>query len=94
VGDYWSEELGVTYRLGIEDGNLKLAAVLDRSGLPRANNFLPNDLRHAGTDEFAIGHRSVTLKFKRDGQGAASEFVLDAGRTTGMTFTRLGTSPP
>jgi len=92
VGDFWSEELGVTYRLRIEDGNLKLTAVLDRAGLPRANNFLPNELRHAGTDEFAIGRRSATLKFKRDGQSAASEFVLDAGRTTGMTFTRLGTS--
>jgi CubicO group peptidase (beta-lactamase class C family) len=92
VGDYWSEELGVTYRLGIQDGNLKLAAVLDRAGLPRANNFLPNDLRHAGTDEFAIGGRSATLKFKRDGTGAPSEFVLDAGRTAGMTFTRLATS--
>jgi len=92
VGDYWSEELGVTYRLGIQDGNLKLAAVLDRAGLPRANNFLPNDLRHAGTDVFAIGGRSATLKFKRDGMGAPSEFVLDAGRTAGMTFTRLATS--
>jgi CubicO group peptidase (beta-lactamase class C family) len=92
VGDYWSEELGVTYRLGIQDGNLKLAAVLDRAGLPRANNFSPNDLRHAGTDEFAIGGRSATLKFKRDGTGAPSEFVLDAGRTAGMTFTRLATS--
>jgi CubicO group peptidase (beta-lactamase class C family) len=92
VGDYGSEELGVTYRLGIQDGNLKLAAVLDRAGLPRANNFLPNDLRHAGTDEFAIGGRSATLKFKRDGLGAPSEFVLDAGRTTGLTFTRLATT--
>jgi CubicO group peptidase (beta-lactamase class C family) len=92
VGDYWSEELGVTYRMGIQDGHLKLAAVLDRAGLPRANNFSPNDLRHAGTDEFTIGGRSATLEFKRDGMGAASGFVLGAGRTTGMTFARLATS--
>jgi hypothetical protein len=92
VGDYWGEELGVTYRLGIEDGNLKLVALLDRSGLPRTNSFSPNDLRPAGADEFSIGGGSATFKFKRDAQGAPSEFALDAGRTTGVTFTRSGTS--
>ena len=92
VGDYWAEELGVTYRLAIVDGNLKLAAVLERSGLPRANNFSPNDLRPAGADQFTIGGENVTVKFKRDGGGAASEFELDAGRTTGMIFSRLATA--
>jgi CubicO group peptidase (beta-lactamase class C family) len=92
VGDYWAEELGVTYRLAIVDGNLKLAAVLERSGLPRANNFSPNDLRPAGADQFTIGGENVTIKFKRDGGGAASEFELDAGRTTGVIFSRLATA--
>jgi CubicO group peptidase (beta-lactamase class C family) len=90
VGDYWGEELGVTYRLGIADGNLKLVAVLDRSGLPRANNFSPNDLRPAGTDQFTIGADGLEIKFKRDGKGATAAFELDAGRTTGVTFVRAG----
>src|SRR3984893_9623898 len=92
VGDYWSEELGVTYRLGIEDGNLKLVAVLDRSGLPRTNSFSPNDLRPAGADEFSIGGGAATFTFKRDAQGVPSEFALDAGRTTGVNFARSRTS--
>jgi CubicO group peptidase (beta-lactamase class C family) len=89
AGDYWGEELGVTYRLGIVDGNLKLAAVLDRSGLPRTNNFSPNELRPAGVGQFTIGGNGVTVKFKRAGSGAPSEFELDAGRTKGVIFARL-----
>jgi CubicO group peptidase (beta-lactamase class C family) len=92
VGDYWSEELGVTYRLGIGDGNLKVVAVLDRSGLPRTNSFSPNDLRPAGADEFSIGGGAATFTFKRDAQGVPSEFALDAGRTTGVIFARSRTS--
>jgi CubicO group peptidase (beta-lactamase class C family) len=88
VGDYWGEELGVTYRLEMVNGNLKLAAVLDQSGLPRTNNFSPNELRPAGADQFTIGGESVTMKFKRAGNGVPSEFELDAGRTTGVIFSR------
>jgi hypothetical protein len=92
TGDYWSEELGVTYRLGISDGNLKVIATLDRSGMPRTNAFLPNELRPTGDDQFTMAGKSITMKFKRDGNGAASEFTLDAKRTTGVTFTRVGTA--
>ena len=90
VGDYWGEELGVTYRLAIADGNLRVAGILDRSSLPRTNHFSPNELRPAGDDQFTIGGEFVTVKFKRDAKGAASEFELDAGRTAGVTFTRVG----
>ena len=89
AGDYWGEELGVTYRLGVTDGNLKVVAILDRVGLPRVNNFSPNELRSTGGDQFAIGAEAMIVKFKRDGKGAASEFELDAGRTTGVMFTRM-----
>jgi CubicO group peptidase (beta-lactamase class C family) len=88
VGDYWGEELGVTYRLGMADGSLELLAVLDRSGLPRKNNFSPNELRPTGADKFTVGGNFITMDFKRDAKGAASGFVMDAGRTTGVTFTR------
>jgi CubicO group peptidase (beta-lactamase class C family) len=89
AGDYWAEELGVTYRLGLADGNLKVAGILDRSGLPRTNHFSPSELRPAGDDRFTIGSDFVTVKFKRDGTGAASGFELDAGRTAGVAFTRV-----
>jgi len=92
VGDYWGEELGVTYRLGIADGNLSVEAILDRSGLPRMNHFSPNEFRPAGDDQFTIGNDFVTVKFKRDDRGGASGFELGAGRTTGVAFTRAGTT--
>jgi CubicO group peptidase (beta-lactamase class C family) len=88
AGDYWSDELGVTYRLGTSDASVKLIAVLDRSGFPRVNNFSPNQLRPAGADKFKVGREFVTISFQRDAQGATSGFLLDAGRTTGMSFRR------
>ncbi len=88
TGDYRSDELGVAYRLGIKDGHLKLIAVRDASGLPRANNFLPSELRSAGSDKFKVGVASVTISFQRDAKGTPAGFTLDAGRTTGMTFRR------
>src|SRR6266481_1650180 len=54
AGDYWSEELGVIYRLGLSDGSIKVAAVLDASGTPRVNNFR-NEMRATGADEFEVG---------------------------------------
>lgn len=94
AGNYWSEELGVSYRLAVADGSLKVLAVLDRSGLPRANNFSPNELRPAGRDNFTIGGDSITMDFKRDAKGEAQGFVMDAGRTTGVIFKRAETTAP
>jgi CubicO group peptidase (beta-lactamase class C family) len=88
AGDYRSDELGVRYRLGIQDGNMKVVAVLDFSGLPRANNFSPSELRSAGADKFKVGDGSATIRFQRDSKGATTGFTLDAGRTKGMSFKR------
>jgi CubicO group peptidase (beta-lactamase class C family) len=87
AGDYWSEEMGVTYRLAVRDGALKVVAVQDKIGIPRANNFAKDEFRPTATDVFTFGEDGLTVKFKRDG-GAPSEFELDAGRSTGITFRR------
>jgi CubicO group peptidase (beta-lactamase class C family) len=88
AGDYWSEELGVTYRLGTANGKINIVGVLDRSGFPRANNFSHSELQPVGTDRFRIGSELIIMSFERDTQGAATGFTVDAGRTTGMTFRR------
>ncbi len=88
AGDYWSEEMGVTYRLAVRDGALKVVAVQDKIGIPRANNFAKEDFRPTATDVFAFGDDGLTVKFKRDG-GTPSEFALDAGRSTGIVFRRV-----
>jgi CubicO group peptidase (beta-lactamase class C family) len=87
-GDYWSEELGVTYRLGVRDAQMKVLAIVDRSGLPRANSFARNEVRPTGKDKFSVGTEFVTFNFQRDAPGKATGFVVDAGRTTGMKFVR------
>jgi hypothetical protein len=78
----------VSYRLAVHDGALKVVAVLDKTGIPRANNFAKEEFRPTATDVFTVGEDGMTVKFKRDG-GAASEFQLDAGRSTGIIFRRM-----
>jgi len=88
AGDYWSEELGASYRLGVADGRIKILAVVDGSGSPRGNNFSADVLRAVGSDEFEVGKSGVTLHFQRGAKQAASGFMLDAGRTKGIIFQR------
>ena len=91
AGEYWCEELGASYRLGVVDGKIKVVSVMDASGAPRANPFTKDVLRSTGTDEFEVGKSGVTLHFARGAQGT-SGFTLDAGRTKGLAFTRQGKS--
>jgi len=88
AGDYWSEEMGVTYRLAVRDGALKVVAVQDKIGIPRANNFAKDEFRATATDVFTVGEDGLIVKFKHDG-GAPSEFELDAGRSVGIVFRRV-----
>jgi CubicO group peptidase (beta-lactamase class C family) len=88
AGDYWSEEMGVSYRLAVRDGALKVVAVMDRIGIPRANNFAKEEFRPTGVDVFTVGEDGMTVKFKHDGD-TPSEFELDAGRSTGIVFRRV-----
>jgi CubicO group peptidase (beta-lactamase class C family) len=91
TGEYWSDELGASYRLAVSDGKLKVTAILDGSGAPRVNNFLREVLRPTGAEEFQVGKAGVTLHFKRTPQ-AATGFTLDAGRTKGLEFIRKSPS--
>jgi CubicO group peptidase (beta-lactamase class C family) len=87
-GDYWSDELGVAYRLGTVDGGLKIMSVLDASGLPRNNAFLNEGLRPTANNEFLVGKTGVALQFQGDLKQPAGSFTLDAGRTRGIIFQR------
>ena len=87
-GEYWSEELGVAYRLGVTDGRIKVLSVVDASGSPRVNNFSSDVLRAVGAGEFEVGKSRVILHFQGDAKQPASAFTLDAGRTKGMAFKR------
>ena len=90
AGDYWSQELGVTYRLNVVDGKIKIVAVLDGSAAPRVNNFTKDALKPTGTREFQVGKSGVTLRFQRSASGGGpTGFALDAGRTKELVFARV-----
>lgn len=88
VGDYWSTELGVVYRMGIADGSLKVVALLDGAGTLRTNNLPLKPFVTTGIDTFSMEKTPITIHFQRDSNQLVKGFTLDAGRTRGMTFSR------
>ncbi len=87
AGDYWSDELGVTYRLAVAGGALRLARVLDASGWPRSLDLPDNSLKPSGSDQFDAAF-GLKLHFSEDAAHRIAGFTLDAGRTKGMMFLR------
>ena len=88
AGDYWSEELGVSYRMSIAGSQLKLQAILDAAGLPRQNNLSAQGFRATGSDEFEVSGTPGVLHFKRNDKNSVRGFRLDFGRSEGMDFVR------
>src|SRR5260370_3368293 len=87
-GDYWSDELGVAYRLGIVDGKLKVVALLDATGSPRSGNLPAIAFEATAADKFEMNEERIAIQFERDQRQGVKGFTLDAGRTRGMIFTR------
>ncbi len=87
-GDYWSDELGVAYRLGIVDGKLKVIALLDAAGSAHTGNLPALAFEATAADKFEMNEERIMIQFERDQQQGVKGFTLDAGRTRGMIFTR------
>jgi hypothetical protein len=88
AGDYWSGELGATYRLVIADGKLKIVGILDGGGFMHTSTLTPDGFAATGPDEFSAIKMGITIRFQRDSNQAINGFKLDAGRTLGMIFVR------
>lgn len=88
AGEFASDELGVTFRLAMVDGKLKLIAMEDVAGFKRTGGIPLNELRPVLPDEFEITGTPVTLRFQHGANHAVTGFALDAGRTRGMMFAR------
>ena len=89
AGDYWSEDLGVSYRVAVAGAQLKLEAILDAAGLPRQNNFSTQGFRATGPDEFEVSGTPGVLHFKQNDKNAVNGFRLDFGRSEGLDFVRV-----
>ncbi|HET8923963.1 MAG TPA: serine hydrolase domain-containing protein [Candidatus Acidoferrum sp.] len=87
-GDYWSDELGVAYRLDVVDGRLKIAALLDAAGLSHTGNIPKEAFEPTAPADFQMEETGIAIHFQRDQQQSVKGFTLDAGRTRGVIFTR------
>ncbi|HKO05254.1 MAG TPA: serine hydrolase domain-containing protein [Candidatus Acidoferrales bacterium] len=94
AGDYWSDELRVTYRLAIDDGRLMMSDIIGADGVPRRGGIPKKEFQPIAADEFKQSRPQMTLRFTRDAGGAVAGFMLDAGRTRGMAFARSDKKPP
>ena len=78
VGDYWSEELGVAYRIEKRDGSL---AVRQRSGA--WVSLLPT-----GMDRFDAEQGGAAIEFTRNGASEITEVKVSGGRIRKVRFVR------
>jgi CubicO group peptidase (beta-lactamase class C family) len=78
AGDYYSDELDVTYRLVAKEGGL----VLHRPNM-RDASLLVQD-----RDTFRAPGDGIVLRFEPSGSAPASSFTVQAGRVTNIRFRR------
>ena len=84
IGDFYSEELDVTYHLATDRGALGV----------RIGRWLPLELEPAGPDTLVgrfpawTGPRRVELTFTRGARGTVTGFALSAGQARDITFIR------
>jgi len=88
TGDYWSEELGVAYRLRLASDKLVLDKILLTGGIPRSSGSEGKPFVPVGKNEFRLTAVGLEIRFQFDAAGQPVSFTLDAGRTKGMIFKR------
>jgi hypothetical protein len=76
IGEYFSDELGVSVRIVARDGELYYSS----------GHEARKELRPLSTDNFDSGSQRLT--FIRDSSGRVVQFRLDAGRVSNMLFVR------
>jgi CubicO group peptidase (beta-lactamase class C family) len=79
VGDYWSDELRVAYRLEIRDGEL---GTRHRSGA--WVRFLPTD-----ADRFDTDPGGLAIAFTRNAAAEVAELKVSGGRMRNLRFSRI-----
>jgi CubicO group peptidase (beta-lactamase class C family) len=86
VGDYYNDELQVTYKVTLEKDRLYLRKGYGRIG----NNFRSRDeLVPTIKDHFNGG--SISIHFVRDRQNRVAEFTLSVGRVKDLQYLRKAT---
>jgi len=89
LGDYFSDELRVAYRLEAAEGKLRPPIGLPSGAFVSLGNGPQDYLRATGRDAFEFGNTGIAIHFRRDAEHRVTGFMLDAGRTRGLKFVRL-----
>jgi hypothetical protein len=89
AGDYFSDELRITYRLEIAERKLRITYEQPSGAFDNFENDQATYLRPTAAGEFEAGKTGVTLHFERDAKQGMKGFTVDAGRTRGILFTRV-----
>ncbi len=82
AGDYYSEELDVTYRLQVAG---------DGAGIDYEYGSSRSSVRPIGND--TLWRNNLTMRFERAVDGTITGFQLDAGRVKNLRFTRASNRP-
>ncbi len=91
AGDYWSDELRVTYRLTVKDGTLWLSDLIGADGLSHPGTVPFDELRSLSADEFDLKGAPVVIHFKRDAGHNVIGFTLNGFHEPGLAFVRSNT---
>jgi CubicO group peptidase (beta-lactamase class C family) len=89
LGDYFSDELRIVYRLEASDGKLKPRIGQPSGAFSGLGSSRQDYLRGTGMDEFELGNMGITVHFRRNAEHLVTSFLLDAGRTRGLVFERI-----
>jgi hypothetical protein len=92
AGDYWSEELRATYRLGIEAGKLRMMDLIGADGIVHRGNIPSSELRPVLRDEFDLKGMPLIFSFTRDEKGNVTGFTLNGLLQRGIVFAHLNPS--
>ena len=88
AGDYWSDELRVTYRLAIREDALWLMEVIGADGIVHAGALPSSAMHPVLRDEFDLEGGPLIFSFARDEKGGVSGFTLNGFLERGMRFVR------
>ena len=88
-GDYYSDELNVTYELAVESGALRVKKIGSSVAFLKSGILSTDTFAATEKDRFAMRDAGIAVRFERETDGRVNGFVLDAGRVQGIVFAKL-----
>jgi hypothetical protein len=88
AGDYWSDDLRVTYRFMVKEGKLWMSDLIGADGITRPGNVPFSEFRHLVNETFDLKGSPIVIDFKRDQRGKVDGFTLNGFHERGIAFVR------